>query len=113
FAPMFPEQHRDISYGLRQTVTANYLVASNAALKFFIPTNGSLGSSWVNMGFNDSAWTSGTNGVGYQAPFAGFAVKVIRANVAVTTLAEAESVISTPSKWGAAYSNNTPLINFV
>jgi len=43
------------------------LVAENAAKRVLIPT-GSVNDNWKGGGaFNDSAWTSGTGGVGYEA----------------------------------------------
>ncbi|HEY2952276.1 MAG TPA: lamin tail domain-containing protein, partial [Verrucomicrobiae bacterium] len=42
------------------------LLANAAAARVLIPTNGALGSTWTQIGFNDSSWTLGTNGVGFQ-----------------------------------------------
>src|SRR6185503_19584944 len=83
FDPAFPEQFPDISYGLAQNVTTNMLAASAASVKVLIPTGGTLGSTWTQSGFNDSAWTSGVTGVGYETAVAGFAVHNYEANIGV------------------------------
>lgn len=44
------------------------LVEESTPRKVMVPTNGSLGSTWQNVGFNDnnSLWTSGVKGAGYE-----------------------------------------------
>ncbi len=42
------------------------LVAANAPVTAFVPTDNSLGDTWKQPGFNDSGWLSGTGGVGYE-----------------------------------------------
>ena len=74
FNPTFPDQFRDISYGVAQNVITNSLVVSGAATKVLVPTGSTLGSTWTQTVFNDSSWTSGTTGVGYETAVAGFAV---------------------------------------
>src|SRR5438552_9441703 len=56
FNPAFPEQFPDISYGLAQNVTTNSLVVSGAATKVLVPSGSTLGSTWMQTGFNDSSW---------------------------------------------------------
>ncbi|HMJ64465.1 MAG TPA: LamG-like jellyroll fold domain-containing protein, partial [Candidatus Binatia bacterium] len=67
FAPLFPEQFDDVSYGIGQSVTATKLVSSSASLKVSIPTDGSLGTNWTAVAFDDSGWIAGTNGVGFSS----------------------------------------------
>ncbi|UCG59434.1 MAG: lamin tail domain-containing protein, partial [Phycisphaerales bacterium] len=66
----YPEQFGDISYGLSSdaagTVTETKLVAESAPATALIPTDGSLGLSWTELGFDDSQWLKGTTGVGYD-----------------------------------------------
>jgi hypothetical protein len=66
FAPAFPPQFTDISYGYRTTGSVTTLIAPDAAAHALVPT-GNLGNSWQLSGFNDSAWTSGRLGVGYDS----------------------------------------------
>ena len=48
------------------SVNRTTLLASGAEAKAFVPTNGSLGLTWTEIGFDDSSWTTGTTGVGYE-----------------------------------------------
>ena len=113
FAPVFPEQFPDISYGLAQDVTTNTLVAAGASTKVLVPTSGTLGSTWTQAGFNDAGWISGTTGVGYETAVAGFAVYNFLANVGVCSLAAAEGVISDAAQQSAVYAENAPVLNYL
>ncbi len=66
FAPTFPPQFPDISYGLGMQLIYTNLVTTNSSARVFIPTDGGLGTSWTTADFDDSSWISGTNGVGYD-----------------------------------------------
>ncbi|MBN2474814.1 MAG: lamin tail domain-containing protein [Pirellulales bacterium] len=57
FAPEFPEQFEDVSYGTSQDATAFTL--SGEGLTYRVPTAGdaALGTAWTAPGFNDSAWS--------------------------------------------------------
>src|SRR5438477_611383 len=74
FAPTFPPQSPDISYGLAQNVTTNALIAENAPATYLVPVDASLGNTWSLPSFDDSTWTSGSTGIGYQTSLPGFAV---------------------------------------
>ena len=62
----YPAQREDIGYGTAREVLAGNLVQFGSAAKALIPTNGTLGSTWTQAGFTDSAWQSGTAGAGYD-----------------------------------------------
>ena len=113
FAPEFPPQYPDISYGLAQNVTTNTLVASGASARFRIPTDGSLGTTWTQSGFNDSSWAAGATGIGYETSVPGFAVHNYLANVGTCTLPAAQGVISNPSQQLAVFAENAPVINYL
>ena len=82
FAPTFPEQFPDVSYGYAQTVVTNTLVATGASGRLLVPPDGTLGSTWTQAGFSDSGWPIATSGIGFQTAVAGFAVsKIGRAHV--------------------------------
>ena len=66
FAPQFPAQRDDVSYGLSQGVTETPLISAGAPAKTRVPASGTWGSSWTQVGFNDAAWPAGTTGVGYD-----------------------------------------------
>jgi Lamin Tail Domain/CotH kinase protein/Chitobiase/beta-hexosaminidase C-terminal domain/PA14 domain len=112
FAPTFPPQYPDVSYGLAQDVTTNTLVASGASARVRIPTDGSLGTMWTQIGFNDSTWTAGATGIGYETAVPGFAVHNYIANVGTCSLPAAQAVISNPSQQLAVYAENAPVINY-
>ena len=65
FAPTYPSQLTDVSYGLEMSSTASDLIVDGSAGKYLIPS-GSLGQTWTSTGFNDSSWTAGNNGFGYD-----------------------------------------------
>ena len=60
FAPGFPAQQTDVSYGIDVTAATSTLIASGAAAKVLVPTSATLGTTWTARTFNDSGWTSGT-----------------------------------------------------
>lgn len=43
-----------------------HLLDSGAELAYHVPTNAALGSTWTGRHFDDSAWQTGTGGIGYD-----------------------------------------------
>ena len=81
-APEFPPQFPDVSYGIGMQLTTTTLVATNAAIHYWIPTNSSADATWTQANFNDSSWQVGTNSIGYETGIAdpqeeSFAAKVL------------------------------------
>ncbi|RIK74934.1 MAG: hypothetical protein DCC68_22190 [Planctomycetota bacterium] len=74
FAPAYPPQFRDVSYGRTMNAAATTLVDSGAEVSVLIPSDGSLGTSWTAPGFvPDGAWITetapgvpATAGVGFE-----------------------------------------------
>jgi len=67
FAPAYPAQFDDVSYGLQSQITGgSTLVAASAPATALVPVDGSLGLNWTTLGFNDAAWTNGVTGIGYE-----------------------------------------------
>ena len=68
FAPMYPPQFDDSSYGLEQTATTvdENLFDVDAPCTAHVPIDAAFGNTWKQAGFNDSTWISGTLGVGYE-----------------------------------------------
>ena len=65
FAPTFPPQVVDVSYGTSSD-TADVVVLNQAtAVRAFVPSDNSLGTTWHAANFIDTTWTAGTFGVGY------------------------------------------------
>ncbi|MBN2473869.1 MAG: lamin tail domain-containing protein [Pirellulales bacterium] len=65
FTPEFPQQYKNISYGITQEVTT--LVAEGAEFSYLVPSAGDATANWTAPGYNDSAWpdtvTVGASGV--------------------------------------------------
>ncbi len=67
FAPSFPPQYENISYGVGSDATQSLLIGAAAASQILVPASGSLGTSWTQPGFvPDASWQSGPLGVGYS-----------------------------------------------
>lgn len=113
FAPTFPEQFADISYGYAQTVVTNTLIPAGATGRAFVPPDGTLGPTWTQLGFNDTGWPAATSGIGYQTIVAGFAVSNFLSAVTVSDLTTARTVIATPAQQLAVLSENAPVVNYV
>lgn len=64
FSPTFPPQTTNISYGT--PVQSSTIFDVGATGKYFIPTNANPASNWNTVAFNDSSWTGGTTGIGYN-----------------------------------------------
>ena len=63
-----PAQFEGVSYGLMQTgnTKATVLIPSGTAAKALVPPDGSLGKTWIRIGFDDAAWDKVATGVGYD-----------------------------------------------
>ncbi|CAN5175421.1 hypothetical protein BH23VER1_BH23VER1_09750 [soil metagenome] len=68
YAPSFPVQFEDVSYGLAQLGDSSdeTVIPEGALATALVPTDGTLGASWTQPGFDDSGWLAGTTGVGYE-----------------------------------------------
>ena len=67
YAPEFPEQLEGVSYGIGGTiVVGDTLVGEAASFRVLVPEDDSLGTSWTDTTLDDSAWTLGSGGVGYD-----------------------------------------------
>lgn len=75
FSPEYPAQLTDQSYGLAIGRDTQVLVSNNVAATAFVPTNDSLGTSWTEIGFDDSGWKSGTTAVGFELLEDGFGTR--------------------------------------
>ena len=68
YAPQFPQQLADVSFGVSLGVSSTELVSTGASAQVLIPTNGSLGLTWTDPGFTpNGSWISGTTGVGFDS----------------------------------------------
>ncbi len=65
FAPAFPPQYPDISYGYLMTGVVSTLIAPVASARAFIPVS-DIGTGWRFAGFNDTGWAVGVLGAGFD-----------------------------------------------
>jgi hypothetical protein len=63
YAPAYPRQLTDVSYGVRQY--AKTLVATGAKVSYHVPTAADAGGNWRSVGFDDSEWDVGPTGLGF------------------------------------------------
>ena len=66
FAPKFPAQANDVSYGFGTATTSVGLLSTGSLGRVRVPLDASLGTNWLARTFDDSAWTAATNGIGYE-----------------------------------------------
>ncbi len=71
YAPSYPEQRSGISFGLKTVVTARSLIESGETCTYHVPSDGTLGTAWTGVGFNDSGWSNGLTGLGFGSSFEG------------------------------------------
>ena len=115
FAPQFPSQAADESYGSRFNSTV--LLAPGAAGRYFSPQNaGQLPVTWNQLSFNDTAWPSGPSGYGYGLNLPGITVKQISKIGQVGGLVDALNLITLPAN-DPSISNTTstvmPVLNLL
>jgi len=112
FAPEYPQQFQDVSYGLGQNVATNFLLRAGAAAKVLVPASGVLGATWTQRGFDDTAWTSGFTAVGYETTVPGFAVRYFKSTGLVESIDDAEAVIADPSRQEGTAGENAAVVNY-
>lgn len=66
YAPGYPRQLSDISYGVSITVNSEKLVPTNSLVRFVVPGNGLTGMGWTQPDFDDSSWQTVAMGIGYD-----------------------------------------------
>ncbi len=66
YAPAFPQQADGLSYGLPLNTRTVNLLAGGAGGKFWVPSDGSLGTNWVMTAFDDRSWAQVRTGVGFD-----------------------------------------------
>lgn len=56
FAPTYPDQVPDVSYGVGSVTTISTALPTGAAATAYVPNDDSLGMTWTSSGFDDSQW---------------------------------------------------------
>ncbi len=83
YGPGYPQQVTDVSYGLEQESNSVSLVGAGATARYLVPSSGDDDvkdginlDSWITTDFDDSSWTAGPTGLGFEfgspGPFAPF-----------------------------------------
>ncbi len=102
----YPAQFADISFGVGVSETVTPLVAGDATVSFLTPTSaGQLPADWNTVGGNETGFTSGTNGIGYNLETPppstpGFFARLIDVSSQVSTTSTAEQVVASPAAFG-------------
>jgi len=67
YAPNFPAQYENISYGMAVSFVTNtaVLVSNTSPVSAYCPSDDSLGTTWRQTNFDDSVWATGVFPVGY------------------------------------------------
>ena len=68
FNPEFPVQFNDASYGIEQEAITgeDILVELDGACSYHVASDNNLGVNWTRIDFDDSLWTAGFLGAGYD-----------------------------------------------
>ena len=66
YAPEYPSQRTDYSYGLGQAVSALRMVSAGDSARVRVPRGGADAGRWMLPGFDDSSWDEGSSAVGYE-----------------------------------------------
>src|SRR5262249_14144171 len=82
FAPNYPVQSTDISYGFPVIQTPVTLISNGAPARWLVPGDGSLGTDWTLPDYNDGSWTVVNNGIGFESDAAVFAPVTLADSVA-------------------------------
>ena len=72
FSPRFEPQSRDQSFGLATVKTTAEFVTPSSPVSIFVPTDATLGKAWTEVAFDDSEWSTGSFGIGYEQLEAGY-----------------------------------------
>ena len=67
YAPAYPPQFEDISYGMGQVTTTATLTGANLPVRYLVPASAGLevnqglnAANWLGISFNDASWVTGT-----------------------------------------------------
>ncbi|HUR47069.1 MAG TPA: lamin tail domain-containing protein, partial [Candidatus Saccharimonadales bacterium] len=106
FAPAFPPQIADVSYGMVRDLSPVTLVSNGAPMRAAVPPDSEWGLDWSALGYNDSAWTNGLSGMGYDRqpigvnflPFIGLNVVAMMYNSNQTIYGRLPFVVQNPEQ---------------
>ena len=102
----------EVSYGIGQSVTVDSLVSKGDSAKLFYPTDGNLGTTWTQTGFDDSSWDSGKNAIGYEQSVPGFTVQDAKSSTQIASISQALSLLSGVNRISETIAIS-PVVNFL
>ena len=111
YTPSYPQQTTNVSYGAR--FDNQTLLTTGSAARTMVPSSGSLGATWQQLGFNDTAWAAMPVGIGFGVVEPGFDVTYYKTNTALDDLATALNVIATPALQTNSVTTREPWINYL
>jgi len=104
FAPAYPPQTVNVSYGPYAGATQRVLVEQGSACRVRVPLNGADGLLWSATNYNDSAWAAGGIAAGFDRnltvnfnPYIGMNVETAMYNKALGCYVRVPFVISNPA----------------
>lgn len=71
YAPAYPEQRANVSFGLKPESSTRLLIESGKSCVYQVPSDGALGATWTGNAFDDSGWSNGATGLGFGPQFEG------------------------------------------
>ena len=74
FAPQFPPQTADLSYGIAVGRNVTTLVPRDGLVTARVPADDSLGDTWRQTAFDDSGWSSGQGAIGFERLAPGYEI---------------------------------------
>lgn len=110
FAPEFPQQANNISYGYTQNVSVETILEPVVAAKLLIPNN-EPDSSWKDLNFVDSSWQEVTSSIGYQTSVPGFTVQDAKSTGSIVNISESLQLLNGTGQQSSTTAI-TPVINF-
>lgn len=96
FAPAFPPQEEDVSYG--SPFSSANLITAGQTVRYLVPASASPETSaWTAAGFDDAAWPSGPTGLGFGLMVPGMIVKEVQTpGQDMGTLAALDAALARP-----------------
>jgi len=113
FAPEYPPQLTDISYGKARA--RETFVQPASSVRYHVPSSrdASLGTSWTEVYFSDAAWETGTAALGFTGTGPqGFEVKFIKSKVRVDSLSTAIAVLNDPGRQSYVHTERASVIDY-
>jgi len=93
FAPVFPPQEDDVSFGSQ--FSSSVLVAAGQSAKYLVPSSPTPATAaWTAINHPDGAWPAGATGLGFGLLVPGMTVKEVQTNYSMGTLAAVDAALA-------------------